>query len=102
MSSGSSNFEMIFLHRFNDSVYISSDSVELFADKVITNDITDNPNISFLLNVKKYKDHLINIKIPNKKIEESFFLSDKYRYVYFFYFEDEFIIRYSNKMYNIY
>lgn len=93
---------MIFLHRFNDSVYISSDSVELFADKVITNDITDNPNISFLLNVKKYKDHLINIKIPNKKIEESFFLSDKYRYVYFFYFEDEFIIRYSNKMYNIY
>src|SRR5690606_31763405 len=63
LSDRNDNFELIFLYRFNDSVFISSDTIELFADKVVTNDITDNPNISFLLNVEKYKDHLIGIKI---------------------------------------
>src|SRR5690554_1017393 len=95
-------FELTFLYRFNDSVFISSDTIELFTDKVVTNDITDNPNISFLLNVEKYEGRLINIKIPNKKIDENFYLSKRFKMIYFFYYEEEFIIRYSNKLYNVY
>ena len=102
LSDRNDNFELIFLYRFNDSVFISSDTIELFTDKVVTNDITDNPNISFLLNVEKYEGRLINIKIPNKKIDENFYLSKRFKMIYFFYYEEEFIIRYSNKLYNVY
>jgi len=102
LSDRNDNFELIFLYRFNDSVFISSDTIELFADKIVTNDITDNPNISFLLNVEKYEGRLINIKIPNKRIDENFYLSKRFKMIYFFYYEEEFIIRYSNKLYNVY
>jgi len=96
------NFELIFMHKFNDSVFISSDGIELFTERIITDDTTDNPNVSFLLNVEKHQGHLIKIKIPNKKIDEKFYLSERFKLVYFFYYEGKLIVRYSNKLYNIY
>ena len=35
-------------------------------------------------------------------VSESFYLNDKYRYVYIFYYDEKLIVRYSNKEYNIY
>src|SRR5690606_14554989 len=96
------NIELIFLHKLNDRVFISSDGLELFTERIITDDTTDNPNVSFLLNVEKYQGHLIKIKIPNKKIDEKFYLSERFKLVYFFYYEGKLIVRYSNKLYNIY
>ena len=99
---GNENFELVFLYQFNDSVYVSKDTIELFAEKIMTEERTDNPNVVFLLNVEKYKNRLINIKIPAKELKAGFYLSDKYRYMYMFYYEEKLIIRYSNKIYNIY
>ena len=41
----SNNFQFIFLHKFNDSVYFSKSDKILFKEKVVTNEITDNPNV---------------------------------------------------------
>ena len=102
LSGKDGSFELIFLYRFNDSVFIYNDTAEIFADKIITNEITDNPNVIPLLKAEDYNNKLLNIKIPNKNINEYFYLTSKYKYLYMFYYEDRFIIRYSNKMYDIY
>lgn len=96
------NFEINFLHTFNDNVHIKIDDIELFNKKIITDDITDNPNVGFKFSVSKYNGKIVNIVIPDKNISESFYLNDKYRYVYIFYYESKLIVRYSNKVYNIY
>ncbi|SFO17670.1 hypothetical protein SAMN05421741_12414 [Paenimyroides ummariense] len=96
------NFEINFLYSFNDSVYIKIDGDELFNSKIITDDITDNPNLGFKFSVDKYNGKIVNIIIPYKNVSESFYLNDKYRYVYIFYYDEKLIVRYSNKAYNIY
>lgn len=93
------NFQFIFLHKFNDSVFISSKDKYLFKEKVVTNEITDKANISFQLDVDSYNKQSIKIKVPSKKIDVNFHLSKSYRIIYFFYYEEKVIIRYSNYLY---
>lgn len=95
----SNNFQFIFLHKFSDSVYFSKSDKILFKEKVVTNEITDNANISFYLDINSYNKKVINIKAPSKNIDVNFHLSKSYRIIYFFYYEDKAIIRYSNYLY---
>ncbi|KAA5535615.1 hypothetical protein [Paenimyroides baculatum] len=96
------NFQINFLSTFNDRVHIKIDGDELFDREVITDNMTNNPNVGFTFNVGKYNGKIVNIVIPSKDVNESFFLDDKYRYVYIFYYDEKLIVRYSNKVYNIY
>lgn len=95
----SNNFQFIFLHKLSDSVYFSTSDKNLFKEKVVTNEITDNPNVSFYLDVNAYNKKAINMKIPSQKVDVNFHLSKSYRIIYFFYYEDKPIIRYSNHLY---
>lgn len=95
----SNNFQFIFLHKFNDSVYFSTSDKILFKEKVVTNEITDNPNISFYLDINAHNKKAINMKVPSKNIDVNFHLSKSYRIIYFFYYEDKAVIRYSNYLY---
>ena len=95
----SNNFQFIFLHKFNDSVFFSTSDKNLFKGKVVKNEITDNANISFYLNLNTYNRKTIKMKVPSKSIDVSFHLSKSYRIIYFFYYEDKVIIRYSNYLY---
>lgn len=102
INSKEDDFQLNFLSSFNDSVHIKIDDNELFNMKIVTDDITDNPNIGFKFNVRKYNGKIVNIIIPSKNVNELFYLNDKYRYIYIFYYESKLIVRYSNKAYNIY
>lgn len=93
------NFEFIFLHKFNDSVFFSSSDKNLFSKKVVTNKITDHANVSFYLDLNAYNKKTIKMKVPSKNIDVSFHLSKSYRIIYFIYYEDKAIIRYSNHLY---
>jgi len=95
----SNNFQFIFLHKFSDSVYFSTSDKNVFKEKVVTNEITDNANVSFYLDVNAYNKKAINMKVPSKNIDVNFHLSKSYRIIYFFYYEDKAVIRYSNYLY---
>jgi len=93
------NFQFIFLHKFNDSVFFSTSDKNLFKEKIATNEITDDANVSFYLDLNTYNKKAIKMKVPSKNIDVSFHLSKSYRIIYFFYYEDKVIIRYSNYLY---
>lgn len=95
----SNNFQFIFLHKFSDSVFFSTSDKDLFSEKVVTNEITDNANISFYLDAGSYNKQTIKMKVPSRNIDVNFHLSKSYRIIYFFYYEDKAIIRYSNHLY---
>ncbi len=93
------NFQFIFLHKFNDSVFFSTSDKYIFEEQIVTNEKTDNANVSFYLDLNTYNKKTIKMKVPSKNIDVSFHLSKSYRIIYFFYYEDKAIIRYSNYLY---
>lgn len=93
------NFQFIFLHKFNDSVFFSTSDKNVFKEKIVTNEITDDANVSFYLDLNAHNKKAIKMKVPSKNIDVSFHLSKSYRIIYFFYYENKAIIRYSNYLY---
>ncbi|AZA53162.1 hypothetical protein [Chryseobacterium sp. G0201] len=96
----SKNYFIVYLeNNFNDRIHITINQKEIFNKLVITNDKKPDEYSDMLIyRMDKNNKYTMNIQGENTKTCVELTLDNKYRAIYLFYYQNKWIIRFSNQM----
>lgn len=92
-------FIIYFESSFNDKIRIDINQKEIFNKNVITNDRKpDDYSDMLTYKMDNSKEFIFNVKGENSKTCLKLPLNKNYRIIYLFYYQDKWIVRFSNNL----